>query len=147
MWELTDLRKSASVLKESDGWLKMSGDRRFLDDIDCDPEARDVPKSTYGDVFINAVDRTTPPNTPSCIAFGGNKPVMTGDATIYSSDGINWTTTRMPFATGGAITYGNGKFVATRGSNTDVIAYSLDGITWFTSTLPVTTYVKVKDTE
>ena len=89
MWELTDLRKSASVLKESDGWLKMSSDRRFLDDIDCDPEARDVLKSTYGDVFINAVDRTTPPNTPSCIAFGGNKPVMTGDATIYSSDGIN----------------------------------------------------------
>ena len=32
MWELTDLRKSASVLKESDGWLKMSGDQRFLDD-------------------------------------------------------------------------------------------------------------------
>lgn len=25
MWELTDLRKSASVLKESDGWLKISG--------------------------------------------------------------------------------------------------------------------------
>ena len=89
MWELTDLRKSASVLKESDGWLKMSGDQRFLDDIDCDPEARDVLKSTYGGVFINAVYRTTPPNTPTCIAFGGNKFVMTGDATIYLSDVIN----------------------------------------------------------
>ena len=85
MWELADLRKSASVLKESDGWLKMSGDRRFLDDIDCDPEVRDVLKSTYGGVFINAVDRTTPPNTPSCIAFGGNKFVMTGDATVCLS--------------------------------------------------------------
>ena len=60
MWELTDLRKSASVLKESDGWLKMSGDQRLLDDIDCDPEARDVLKSTCGGVFINAVDGITP---------------------------------------------------------------------------------------
>ena len=58
MWELTDLRKSASVLKESDGWLKMSGDRRFLDDIDCDPEARDVLNGNGKFVVSSSVGNT-----------------------------------------------------------------------------------------
>ena len=140
MWELTDLRKSASVLKESDGWLKMSGDRRFLDDIDCDPEARDVLKSTYGGVFINAVDRTTPSYLARDIAYGNGKFIAVGDpgSCLSSTDGVNWTVvTTAPitdFLT--SIAYGNGKFVAIK-KDSAVAAYSVDGINWIQTTLPV----------
>ena len=140
MWELTDLRKSASVLKESDGWLKMSGDQRFLDDIDCDPEARDVLKSTYGGVFINAVDRITPKYFVQDIAYGNGKFIAVGDSgsCLSSTDGVIWTVvTTAPityFLT--SIAYGNGKFVAIK-KNSNIAAYSVDGINWIQTTLPV----------
>ena len=140
MWELTDLRKSASVLKESDGWLKMSGDRRFLDDIDCDPEARDVLKSTYGGVFINAVDRTTPSYLVKDIAYGNGKFIAVGDpgSCLSSTDGVIWTVVTTAPITDSltSITYGDGKFVAIR-KDSAVAAYSVDGINWIQTTLPM----------
>jgi hypothetical protein len=55
---------------------------------------------------------------------------------MYSTDGINWTTTtELPGTFRLArVTYGAGKFVVV--SSTGVGAYSTDGINWMTTTLP-----------
>ena len=72
---------------------------------------------------------TTMPNINcSGIAYGLNKFVAVGSlCSNYSTDGITWNS-----GTGGigsAVTYGNGKFVATANS----FKYSTDGITWNTT--------------
>ena len=87
----------------------------------------------------------------SSIVYGNDKFVVVGydpnsgmgnTMALYSTDGINWTSTTLPAkADWGSICYGNGKFVATgirRGylgeSQSILIAYSVDGVTWELST-------------
>lgn len=51
----------------------------------------------------------------------------TGTAAVYSTDGITWTTTTLPYSNAWMAAYGNNMFVALGASRS---AYSTDGITW-----------------
>ena len=58
----------------------------------------------------------------------------------YSTDGISWTEGTMPSSQRWqSVCYGNGKFVAVSGSNTNlsnIMAYSTDGISWTEGNMP-----------
>jgi hypothetical protein len=49
----------------------------------------------------------------------------------YSNDGLNWVETTLPSTSSwNGVAYGNNKYVAVAGNNTNIAAYSADGITW-----------------
>jgi hypothetical protein len=57
-----------------------------------------------------------------------------------STDGVTWENNAMPvISQWGAITYGNGKFVALRRDSSDGY-YSVDGVTWVAMTVPSSAY-------
>ena len=75
---------------------------------------------------------TMPANTSwSSICYGAGKFVAVGPNVnpVYSTDGINWSTSNIktngPWS---SVCYGAGKFIAV--GRTGAIAYSLDGINW-----------------
>lgn len=73
------------------------------------------------------------------VVFGDNKFVAISDSTTaaYSTDGINWTSIKLPsYALSAA--YGNGRFVTIpEGTSAITSMYSADGINWAESTLPL----------
>ena len=72
------------------------------------------------------------------VTYGDGKFVAVADTSrkaAYSTDGINWTASTLPYSRWYSVTYGNGKFVAVTYSS-NAVAYSTDGITWTASTLP-----------
>ena len=81
------------------------------------------------------------------VAFGNGKFVtIPGDPSIttalYSTDGINWFETTVPYASSWYdLTYGNGKFVAVPNSNNNEYGmYSTDGINWVKTNMKFYTY-------
>jgi len=77
----------------------------------------------------------------NCITHGAGLYVAVRAGTTdaaYSADGITWTGVTLPgTATGGTVSWGNGRFVTLGGTNGAM--YSLDGITWYDSlALPLT---------
>lgn len=74
------------------------------------------------------------------VAYGNGKFVAianTSSTAIYSSDGVNWTKTSIPYAYWMDVCFGNGRFVAISNPNSNYnrSAYSTDGIIWNTGTL------------
>jgi hypothetical protein len=93
-----------------------------------------VLSSSYHDPFF-WTQRTLPISIGwSAIASDGTNVVATGytltERAVYSTDGINWSTSNMPDANGyQAIAYGAGLFVA-NATNSSVTATSPTGATW-----------------
>lgn len=84
-----------------------------------------LPAFGYGNgMYVAVITQTTYKN----IHYNG--------IAFYSSDGITWTQTTMPFICSGDVAYGNGKFIALHNYldqydvSTDTIMYSEDGINW-----------------
>lgn len=75
------------------------------------------------------------------IAYGGGKYVVIGDKgenVLYSSDGVNWNNTTLPFIPGDSwrsVSYCNNRFIALC-NGTSSFAYSYNGTTWYKGTLP-----------
>ena len=70
------------------------------------------------------------------VAYGNGKFVAIAnesDIAIYSTDGINWSETKLPYNNYRSVVYGNGKFVAIRGEYQEKPIYSEDGVTWYAS--------------
>ncbi len=67
----------------------------------------------------------------------------------YSTDGINWTVTRIANTVDGgwySVAYGDGKFVAVSqaiSTQAQLAAYSTDGITWTLSTVPLSNWYSI----
>lgn len=136
-WIAESLPFSASAIAFGDGKFVIVGDNTSK-----------FAYSTNGITWTTTTAFNTEWRPFSAVTYGDGKfvAIATSDyddslkqavsATAYSTDGINWTLGKLPFAGDWrAVTYGNGKFVAVcrsrqDGKGTPNGAYSTDGITW-----------------
>ena len=135
-WTVKSLPFSANAITFGDGKFVIVG------------EQKKFAYSTNGITWTMTTDFNSAWRPFSAVTYGDGKFVAIAksdyddtlkqavSATAYSTDGINWTLGRLPFAGDWrTITYGNGKFVAvcrTRqdGKGAPNGAYSTDGINW-----------------
>ena len=107
-------------------------------------ENGDIAYSSDGNNWIQ-VNALSIRNRWRSVTYGDNKFVATSVGNsdnnyninaAYSTDGINWTLTSMPFnGSWPLVTYGNGRFVSV--SSKGIAAYSTDGINWTQTTFPI----------
>ena len=140
-WIAASLPFSANAITFGDGKFVIVGEQKkfaystngitWTMTTDFNSEWRPFSAVTYGDGKFVAIAKSDYDDTLK----------QAVSATAYSTDGINWTLGKLPFAGDWlGITYGDGKFVAVGyiASNTEnrPAYYSTDGINWTKTNLP-----------
>lgn len=141
-WKETSLPFDASAIAFGGGKFVVVGDN-----------TNKFAYSTNGITWTTTTDFNSAWRPFTAITYGDGKFVAIAESdyddtlkervsvTAYSTDGINWTLGKLPFAGNWrAITYGNGKFVAvcrsrSDGKGTPDAAYSMDGVNWTETTV------------
>lgn len=91
----------------------------------------DIPLSTRGLYQIFCV------NEKLFMRYSSSALTSATHALLYSEDGINWIETNLPASFSAlAVTHGNGKFVTTTNTTSNIAFYSEDGINWNETLLP-----------